>query len=94
MSIVTHLGRMTAICASLLLLACDDKIESVTVKAETYGDRWPYPGFNSGVIRCMEPDPYSRPVLIKLGDIEYGMNGSAIGGKDPDLPCFFGPRLA
>jgi len=63
--------------AALLLVACEDKPQSVTVNAEDYGDRWPYPAFESGVIRCMESDIYNRPVIIKLGDTEYGMNGSS-----------------
>lgn len=76
--------RMTAMAfAALLLAACDDTPESVTVKASTYGDRWPYPGFDGGVIRCLEPDPYNRPVVIELGGKEYGMNGSSFS-RFPD----------
>jgi hypothetical protein len=50
------------------------------VTRDQYGANWPWPKFDLGIISCQRD-----AVLIKLGDVTYGLNGhSRRNGKHTD----------
>ncbi|MGV3550163.1 hypothetical protein [Rhizobium sp.] len=88
-----------AACCSVIvggLASCSSGAGPLTVSAADYGDRWPYQGFDGGILNCYPKDnPLSgkndlQEITITLGGTEYGINGTALV-RFPD-PHQFVPR--
>lgn len=76
--------------------SCSSDADPLSVRAAEYGDRWPYQGFDGGVLNCYpKHNPLSgqddlQEITITLGGTEYGINGTALA-RFPD-PHQFVPR--
>ena len=67
----------------LPLVGCSNDT-SLLVHADQYGERWPYRGFDGGVLHCYpKRNPLTgrrdlQEITISLGGTEYGINGTAL----------------
>lgn len=61
-----------------ILMGCSEPAKQRVVTRDQYGTRWPWPMFDRGTISCSRDR-----VLIKLGDVTYGLNGLS-RAKYPD----------
>lgn len=71
---------------AIMLSSCGS--DEVAIKKEEYGSAWPFPGYDSLKLKCVNKsfEGYRRKlVLVDLGGEVFGLNGTAHGaGKYPD----------
>ena len=77
--------------ALLSIAGCGNDPTWVKVTSQEYGEDWPFPGYQSGLLDCKISD-WGRPLaIIKLGQVWYGLNGAAFGqGGYPDSRTLWG----
>lgn len=81
-------GTYAVIVLALIASNSFGQSASRQVRQQDYGNDWPFPRFPSGIIYCRPTQGISgalQIVTIKLGAIEYGLNGTAMNRGYPTV---------